>query len=99
MFRQKWNVIHALTHRNYLDREYVQTVIKVFPKATSKSFFLQVPVRGGNNADVGLPRAVIPHTLVTLLLQNSKEFALHIRRHLADFVQEQRAAFGSLKTS
>ena len=54
-------------------------------------------VRRGQNADVGLKRLVAAEALETLILQHAQHFRLQGRRHIADFIEKQRAAIALLE--
>ena len=58
---------------------------------------LQVAIGGGNYADVDRYVIIAAHRANFLLLQDAQEFGLHFERQLADFVQEDGAAVGSLE--
>ena len=52
---------------------------------------------GGDEPHVGFDRLVAADPLEMLLLQDPQDLALHERSHVADFVQEQRAAVALLE--
>ena len=58
---------------------------------------LQVRVGGGDDPHVGLDRLVAAEPLEPLLLQDAKQLGLRQRMHVADLVQEQRAAVALLE--
>ena len=57
-------------------------------------FRLQVSVRRGHDARVGLQHARAAESLKLALLQHAQELRLRRHAHLGDFVQEQHAARG-----
>src|SRR3546814_3545640 len=57
----------------------------------------QILVRGGNDPDVDGLRLVAADALDLAFLQHTKQFYLHVGRHIADFVEEDRAAVGRLE--
>src|SRR5690349_3587563 len=93
---QEWNILLALPERRNLDWKDVQAVKKVLAKATGGDGLLQIAVGGANDANIGVPRAIIADALIFFLLQKAQQLALHVQRELADFVQEQCALFRSL---
>src|SRR5690606_32634950 len=57
----------------------------------------QVPVRGGDDADVHADVGGAADALETLLLEKTQQLRLEGRDHLADLVEEYRAAVGALQ--
>ena len=55
-------------------------------------------VSGGNHPHISRLGTVTAHTLKGTLLQHPQNLNLHVQRHIPDFVQEQGASFGQLKT-
>ena len=52
---------------------------------------------GGDDAHVAADRAIAADALERALLQDAQQLDLHLHRHVADFVEEQRAALGKLE--
>ncbi len=59
--------------------------------------FGQVAVRGGDDADVDLDRLGAADAVDLALLDGAQQLGLQARIHLADFVEQQRAAIGFLE--
>ena len=57
----------------------------------------QVAVRGGDDADIRLDRLAPAHRGELAFLQHAQQAGLRLGRHVADLVQEQRAAGGLLE--
>ena len=74
-----------------MDREYFQTIVKVFTKRSLFDHGGQVPMRGCDQANVNLMRTVAAKPLEFLLLQNAQQFRLKFERDIADLVKKQRA--------
>ena len=53
---------------------------------------------GRENADVGTTLLAAADALEDALLENAQQLHLHVDAHVADLVQEQRAAVGQLET-
>ena len=53
----------------------------------------------GDDAHVAADGAVAADPLETSLLQHPQQLHLHLQRHVADLVQEQRAALGELEAA
>ena len=56
-------------------------------------------MRGGDDAHVALARGVAADALVDALLQDAQQLHLHGQAHVADLVEEQRAALGDLEAA
>ena len=56
-------------------------------------------MRRGNDAYIRFNGFITAYPLEGMLLQNTQNFHLHIQWHVANFIQEQRAAFGHFKTA
>jgi len=54
----------------------------------------QIAVGRGNDAHVGLDRRASANRRVFALLQHAQQTRLRLQRHVADLVEEQRAALG-----
>ena len=47
---------------------------------------------GGNNAYIHLHRRIAPHAIKLAIGQYAQQTCLYVQRHIADLVEEQRAA-------
>ena len=56
-------------------------------------------MRGRDDAHVARYGAIAAHTLEGALLQDPQQLHLHLQRHVADLIEEQRAALGKLEAS
>ena len=56
-------------------------------------------MRGGDDAHVAADRHVIADALEHALLQHAQQLHLHRQAHVADLVEEQRAALGDLEAA
>ena len=54
---------------------------------------------GGDDAHVAADRRVIADALEHALLQHAQQLHLHRQAHVADLVEEQRAALGDLEAA
>ena len=59
----------------------------------------QILVGGGDDAHVALDRRAAADRGVFALLQHAQQPRLRLHRHVADLVEEQRAAFGLLEAA
>ncbi len=72
---------------------------EVFAECAACNRIFQVTVGRGDDSHVAAHRDVVSDALEHPLLQNAQELYLHRRAHVADFVEEQRAALGNLETA
>src|SRR5262249_24062993 len=89
---QHGKVVAALAQRRQVDGEDVQPVVQVWPELPLLRPRLEVAVGGGDQPHVGADRLVAADALERLLLQDAQQLGLQRQRHVADLVQEQRAA-------
>jgi hypothetical protein len=59
---------------------------------------LEILVRRGDDADVGLDRRMTADAIVMAIGEDAQQPRLQFGRHVADFIEEQRAALGLLET-
>ena len=59
----------------------------------------QVAIRGRQHTNVDRPRAVLTDAPHLALLQHAQQLDLHGRRHIANFIEEQRAAIRGFEES
>jgi hypothetical protein len=94
---QRLEVVQALAQRRQPDRQHVQPVVEVGAEAAGGHHRRQVAAGGGDHAHVDALDAVAAQRLDLLLLQRAQQLALQRQRHVADLVEEQRAAVGELE--
>jgi hypothetical protein len=58
---------------------------------------LQIPVRGRNDSAGNRLWGHAADAYQLAFLQNPQQLSLHLQRHLADFIQEDRTSIGQLK--
>ena len=94
MLEQYGDVFRTLAQRRNDDREDPQAEVEVGPELSPGQQFFQVPVGGGDDADIdadGL-RPADPFDL--FFLQHPQQAHLGFPGQLSDFVQEDRASVG-----
>ena len=91
------DVFAALAQRRQVDRHAAQPVEEVFAESSLLDQGVQVLVRRGHDADVHRDALAAAQPLETSLLKQSQNLGLRVGRHVADFVQEQRAAVALLE--
>src|SRR5882762_169925 len=99
MLCQKGDVICTLSQCGDLNRKHIEPVVKVFTKAARRHFLLQVTIGRSDYPHIREPRPILADALITLLLQDSEQFALQFQGNFSDFIQENRPALCRLETS
>src|SRR5207244_5825946 len=74
-----------------------EAVVEILAEAAGPHGGLEVLVGGGDEADVDADGGVAPDALDLLLLARAEQLRLGVERHVADFVEEQRAAVRGLE--
>ena len=98
IFGEQADVLGALAERRELDADDVQPVEKVLAEVfRSDDLLFEVLVRRGDDAHVGLQDVVAADAGEFALLQHAQDLALQRQRHVADFVEEKRAAIALLE--
>jgi hypothetical protein len=86
-FAQKWNA----------QFQYGEAIIKILTEPALANGGKQAFVGGGNDTHIHNNFAIAADTPQRALLQRAQQFRLQARRHVAHFVDEQRAAIGLLE--
>ena len=97
ILRQQRDVLAPFAQRRQTQADHVQAVEQVFTEQSLAHPFFQILVGGGNHAHVGLDRSMAAHAVKLSVGQDPQQAGLQLGRHVTDFVQEQRAAFGLFK--
>ena len=99
MLDQDRQILEPLAQRRHLHGKDVQAVEQVLAKPAGDDRRIEIPVGGCDDAHVAVDRAVAADALEAALLQDPQKLHLHLQRHVADLVEEQRAALGKLETA
>ncbi len=86
------DVLAALAQRRQADREHRQAVVEILTERVLAHLELQVAIGRGDHAHVDLARTRVADGHDLALLQHAQQLRLHAQRHLADLVEEDRAA-------
>src|SRR5262245_43774520 len=98
MRRQERDIVLPSPERRQLDRKHVQPIEEILPKPPGARLGLQILIGGGDHADIHLSGHVLADPLVLPFLEDAEQLWLHVERQLTDFVEEDRASVGDLKT-
>ena len=93
------DIVPALAQRRQLDRKNVEPVIKILAEFSFLRRLLQIPVGGGDHADIDFLRPRAAHGLKLPFLKHAQQLHLKLHRQLADFVEKDRAAVGEGKAA
>ena len=79
------------------DGQHVQPEEEIGAEVVFLDFLLEIPVGGRNHPDIDADIRRAADALEALFLEESQQLRLQRGRHLADFVEEDRAAVGHLQ--
>src|SRR5262249_10744691 len=94
---QQRDVAGPFAQRRQRDGEDVEAVIQVLPKLALPDGLRQVPIGRRDDAKIEPTRVRGADALELALLQHAQELHLHIRRHFADLVEENRPTLRQLE--
>ena len=77
----------------------VEPVVEVLAELAVGDQLLEVAVRRRDHAHVDANGLAAADALELALLQHAQQLDLHVQRHVADLVEEQRAAVGELEAA
>ena len=99
MLRKQDDVGLALGQVGHGDGENVQTVEEVFAELALGNELFKVTASGRQEAHIGMEFFVAAYTAESAFLQETQKLDLSLHGEITNFVQEKRAAIGSLGTS
>ena len=94
--RKRQNIFASLAQRRQHNRNHIKTVIKVFAERAVRHEVRQIAVRRSDDARLE-PAWLAPYRRYDAPLDCAQYFALHRRRHIADFVEKKRTVLGFAK--
>ncbi|MCY1516120.1 hypothetical protein D9M68_507340 [compost metagenome] len=97
--RERGHVFAAFAQRGQAQADHVEAVEQVFAEAAELHALLEILVGGGDDAHIGLHRVVAAHAVEVAVAEHAQEARLQVEGHVADFVEEQRAALGLLEAA
>ena len=92
-------VVAALAQRRQVDGDDVEAEVQVGPEAAILHALVEVAVGGGDDAHVDGDRLRAADARERALLEDAQQLGLRARVHLADLVEEDRAAVGALEVA
>ena len=97
VLHEQRDVLEPVAERGQLDREDVEPVVQVLAEPAGGDGLGEVDVRRGDDPAIGLDRLGAADALEPPVLEHAQELGLHAHRHVADLVEEERAAPGQLE--
>ena len=97
--REHRDVFTPLAQSGQAQADHVQAVEQVFTETTFLDALLQILVGGGNHAHIGFDSAVPTHAVEVPVRQHPQQARLQVKRHVTNFVEEQRTAVGLLEAA
>ena len=94
---QRRDIVAALAQRRQFDVEDIEPVEKVGAELALLDQLFQILVGGGDAAEVHLDDLVAAHARDLALLQNAQQIGLRLQADVANFVEENRSAFGNFE--
>jgi hypothetical protein len=95
--RQPCNIRSAITKWGDIEWEHIQAVVQIHAELAVFDMLLKMLVRCGNDPNVALDGFATTHALEGSLLQNAKQFDLHLVGHITYFIEKKRASLGQFK--
>src|SRR5579864_2447274 len=92
MICQQREVVAPLAERRNADRDDVQAIVQIFAEEIFGHSFVEIAVGGGDDAHIDGNLTSAAHRANSTLLQYAQQLDLHGQSHLADFIEEDRAA-------
>lgn len=91
---QQRDILLSFRERRKLDLDDVQPIIEVVPKLPRGYKSIDIPMTGGDDANVHLDRAGPAERNELFLLQHAEQSDLECGRGVSDLVQKQRPVVG-----
>ena len=93
------DVVGPVSERGRGDGEDFEAVVEITPEELVAHHFGEVPIGGGDEANVDGNGANAAEAFEGFLLQGAEELGLEIERDVADFVEEQGSAVGHFEAA
>ncbi len=94
MIDEQRDVLLALAQRRQCDAEDIQAVVEVGAEGSLSHQGVQIPVGGGDGAEIHLDRLVAAHARDLLFLQDAQQVGLRLQADVGNLVEKNRAALG-----
>ena len=97
MLCQQGDIFGAFPEGRQVDGNDTEAVEEVFPEGAAFNGFGQVPVGGGDDADVQLDALLAAHLHELPLLDHPQQLGLDIEAEIGDLVEEEGAMIGQFE--
>ena len=95
--REERDVLFAVAQGRDVEGDDVEAVEEVFAEVAAGDLLFEVFVGGGDDADVDVRGCGGADGVEALLVESAEDFGLGLEAHVADFVEEERAAVGAFE--
>ena len=99
MLGQDQQIIAAFAQGGDRNREDVEAIIEILAEFTFFHVAEQIAIRGGEQANVNLDRAVAADAFEFAFLEHAKQFRLQVEGDFAHFVEEQGALISQFEAA
>src|SRR5438093_893754 len=97
MIAEQRDILAPLPHRRNPKRNRVDAEVEVLAKLPFAKRRLEIDVGRADETEVDVDEAVAADWPVLALLQDAQQLGLQVRRHLANLIEQQRAALRHLE--
>ena len=91
------NLFTALAQRRHVDLDHLQSIVEVFAERALPHHLFEIAIGGGDDAHVDFDGAIAAEFRELAVLQHVQDLGLERLRHLADFVEHDRAVLRELE--
>jgi hypothetical protein len=99
MLHEWRNVFASIPQGRQRDRKYIQAIVQIAAKFSTRHHSLEVLVSRGDQTHVDAMRAPAPQPFEFLFLQNAEELGLQRERYVPDFIEEQGSFISQVETA
>ena len=99
MFDEQRHIFRAIGERRHLDAHDIEAIEQVGAEMPAVDGGEQVDAGGGDEANVDGNRQHAADALDNAGFERAEKLHLHGRRHVADFIEEQRAGVGGFEAA
>ena len=95
--RQRHNVLRAVAQRRQIQRQDVEAIVEIFAEKPFLHQLDQVFLRRADHPHIDVHFMILANAAEGAVVEKAQQLGLHARRHLANFIQQHRAAVGLLE--
>ena len=99
LVQQHWNIFGPLSQSRHLNRKDIEAIVEILPKLTRSNHLFKVAMGRGDNPNIGLQCFCTTNALEASLLQYPEKLNLHRKRHVAYFIEKERATICHFETA